>query len=82
MDKLRISMDLAPMTDQGLEYLEEHADEPRPFRLINYHGVKPNVPVYITYFTAYPNPASGQVEFYPDFYGYDEAVAGEIPFLF
>ena len=82
MDKLRISMDLAPMTDQGLEYLEEHADEPRPFRLINYHGVKPNVPVFITYFTAYPNPTSGQVEFYPDFYGYDEAVAGEIPFLF
>ena len=81
MDKLRISMDLAPMTEQGRDYLTEHADNPRPYRLLNYHGVKPNVPVFITYFTAYPNPISGNVEFYPDPYGYDEALTMEIPFL-
>lgn len=81
MDKLRISMDLAPETDQGRDYLTEHADEPRPYRLLNYHGVKPNVPVFITYFTAFPNPISGNMEFYPDLYGYDEAVTMEIPFL-
>ena len=32
-DRLRLSMDLAPVTDYGREYLSEHAEEPRPFRL-------------------------------------------------
>ena len=77
-DRLRISMDLPPETDQGKEYLEENAEEPRPFRLMTYHEVTPRVPVYIIYYTAYPNPATGIVQTWPDLYGYDKAIASAI----
>jgi len=74
-DRLRLSMDLPPVTDEGREYLEEHAEDPRPLRLINYREVSPRVPVYLVYYTAYPNPASGVVEQWPDLYGYDAAIS-------
>lgn len=77
-DRLRISMDLPPMTDRGKEYLEENAEEPRPFRLMRYRDVSPRVPVYIIYYTAYPNPATGIVQTWPDLYGYDKAIASAI----
>jgi murein L,D-transpeptidase YcbB/YkuD len=77
-DRLRLSMDLPPQTDQGKEYLEENEEEPRPFRLMTYHEVTPRVPVYIIYYTAYPNPATGIVETWPDLYGYDKAIASAI----
>ena len=77
-DRLRLSMDLPPETDQGKEYLEENAEEPRPFRLMTYHEVSPRVPVYIIYYTAYPNPATGIVQTWPDLYGYDKAIASAI----
>lgn len=77
-DRLRISMDLPPRTDRGREYLAEHADNPRPFRLMTYHEVLPRVPVYIIYYTAYPNPATGRVQTWPDLYGYDKAIASAI----
>jgi murein L,D-transpeptidase YcbB/YkuD len=32
------------------------------------------VPVYLVYYTAYPNPASGAIEQWPDLYGYDAAI--------
>ena len=72
-DRLRLSMDLAPVTDYGREYLSEHAEEPRPFRLISYREVSPCVPVYLVYYTD-PNPASGTIEQWPDLYGYDAAI--------
>ena len=78
LDRLRISMDLPPESDQGKEYLEENAEEPRPFRLMTYHDVTPRVPVYIIYYTAYPNPATGIVQTWPDLYGYDKAIASAI----
>ncbi|MBR1502633.1 MAG: L,D-transpeptidase family protein [Prevotella sp.] len=74
-DRLRLSMDLPPVTDEGREYLEAHAEDPRPFRLVTYREVSPHVPVYIVYYTAYPNPATGGVEQWPDLYGYDAAVS-------
>lgn len=77
-DRLRLSMDIPPETDQGKEYLEENAEEPRPFRLMTYHEVSPRVPVYIIYYTAYPNPATGVVQTWPDLYGYDKAIASAI----
>ena len=81
-DRLRISMDIAPETMQGTDYLEEHADDPQPYRLLSYREVSPSVPVHIEYFTAYPNPETGFVESWPDLYGYDDAVGREIaPFI-
>ena len=73
-DRLRISMDMPPVTDQGLAWLRSHADEPRPYKLLTYHDITPKVPLYIVYFTAYPNPATGAVELWPDLYSYDTVI--------
>ena len=78
LDQLRISMDIRPVTERGRNYVSAHADAPRPLRLIQYRDVTPKVPVYIVYFTAYPNPATGKVEFWPDLYNYDKAVVEEM----
>ena len=77
-DRLRISMDIRPETERGKNWLKEHAEDPRPFRLMVYSDVVPKVPVHILYFTAFPNPETGAVEFWPDLYGYDRAVSREI----
>jgi murein L,D-transpeptidase YcbB/YkuD len=81
-DRLRISMDIRPETDQGRTYIEEHADDPRPFRLVTYRDVSPKVPLYIIYYTVYPNPSTGVVDNWPDLYGYDQTISEEMkPFL-
>ena len=77
-DRLRISMDIAPESEQGKEWLKEHAEDPRPYRLMVYSDVTPKVPVHILYFTAFPNPETGTVEFWPDLYDYDKAISREI----
>ena len=75
-DKLRLSMDIRPETEQGRAYQNAHAGE--PVRLVKYLDVSPKVPVYIVYYTAYPNPATGKVELWPDIYKYDAAIEKEI----
>lgn len=80
-DKLRISMDIHPETERGLIFISEHADDPRPFRLSTYHDVNPRVPVYIVYFTVYPNPETGEIDTYPDIYGYDKVITDEMKTL-
>ena len=78
-DRLRISMDINPITEQGMQYLEEHRDDPRPLRLIRQQTVTPSLPLYIIYYTAYPNPESGAVEYWSDPYGYDTVIAATHP---
>ena len=77
-DRLRISMDIRPETDRGHIYVREHAGDPKPLRLITYQDVSPKVPLYIIYYTAYPNPKTGVVELWPDLYGYDQAISREM----
>ena len=77
-DQLRISMDIRPETERGRNYVREHVEDPRPLRLIQYREINPKVPVYIVYFTAYPNPATGKVELWPDRYDYDKVIVEEI----
>lgn len=81
-DQIRISMDMRPVTERGREYVRNHADSPRPFRLISYRDITPHMPLYIVYFTAYPNPTTGKVELWPDLYDFDKVITKEIgPFL-
>lgn len=81
-DRLRISMDIRPETERGRTYIAEHADAERPFRLVTYREVSPKVPLYIIYYTIYPNPSNGVVETWPDLYGYDQTISDEMaPFL-
>ena len=78
LEQLRISMDIPPETERGKDYLEEHQDDPHPYRLITYQNVSPKMPVYILYFTLFPNPETGEIESLPDLYGYDKVIRKEI----
>ena len=79
LDKIRISMDIAPATEQGKDYIRTHSHEEDangrklPHKLVSYMPVKPHVPLYIIYYTLYPD-TKGQLQTYPDVYGYDQSV--------
>ena len=75
LDRLRISIDLPPESQRGHDWIEEHADDPKPHRLLSYMKVSPAVPVYVLYYTVYPNPETGDLETFPDIYKYDELIS-------
>ena len=70
LDKMRLSMDLKPKTEQGREYKRQHSGA---IRLINNQSVEPKVPVVIDYYTLYPN-LKGELQEHPDVYHYDKEV--------
>lgn len=70
-DKIRISMDIPPVTDRGRKYVKDNPDSQR--RLISNKAVNPAVPVHILYFTMFPD-AHGNIVSHPDIYGYDAVV--------
>ena len=79
LDKIRLSMDLQPQTDQGKEYRRTHTGA---IRLVNNTPVEPHVPVNINYFTEYPNPQTGEMEVWGDPYSYDNILLKAIkPFI-
>lgn len=67
-DKLRITMGMEPETDKGKAWVEEHPDN---FKLLGSQHIKPRVPLALVYFTLYPG-LSGELQAWPDVYGYDE----------
>ncbi|MBQ7156909.1 MAG: L,D-transpeptidase family protein [Bacteroidaceae bacterium] len=78
IDRMRISMDMEPLTDWGKKWVEDNIDVPRPIMLMNYQYINPHVPLRIVYFTAFPNPETGVVEYLDDVYGYDEVMLQEM----
>lgn len=74
LDRLRISMDIPPVTERGMKWLKDHAGRPRPYKLLAYHAITPKMPIYIVYYTVFPNPETGVIETWPDFYGYDKPI--------
>lgn len=46
---------------------------PLPLRS-TYQSFSPAVPLFIHYYTAYPNPQSGEINIYPDIYNFDAVV--------
>ena len=81
LESLRLSMDIPPVTDRGREWLHKHADAPHPYRLISYHAVKPHVPLYILYYTTFPNPKTGAIDYWPDLYGFDKVISKELKWI-
>ena len=80
LDKLRISMGMAPETERGKEYVADLEPGQQP-QLMRWQGVSPRVPLYITYYTLFPVPG-GQLTVYPDVYGYDRVLAKALePFI-
>ena len=79
LECIRISMDEPPVTERGREYIRKHGKGEN--RLINYHDVTPHVPLYILYYTAFPNPKTGAVDFWPDLYGFDKVISKELKWI-
>ena len=80
-ESIRISMDIPPITERGRSWVSQHADAKRPFRLISYRDVKPHVPLYIMYYTTFPNPKTGAIDFWPDIYGFDKVISKELKWI-
>jgi murein L,D-transpeptidase YcbB/YkuD len=64
-DKLRVTMDMPAVSSKWKQL--QQAGGNRPLGSLT---VSPRVPLYITYFTMFPN-ADGILQCYPDVYGYD-----------
>lgn len=81
LERVRISIDKQPETQRGQDYLRSH---PRPedgvYRLASYMTIKPAVPLYIVYYTIYPDE-EGTLRNYPDIYAYDEAVWNHLQYV-
>ena len=75
LDMIRISMDLSPETERGRKYVREHEDDKH--NLISNKAINPPTPVYLLYFTLFPN-AVGTIESHPDIYGYDAVIEKEM----
>ena len=71
LDRIRISMDLPPIGERGRDYVATHGSDHK--KLISYVPVKPHVPIYILYYTLWPD-ADGILQTWPDVYGYDDVV--------
>jgi L,D-transpeptidase YcbB len=68
IDKMRIAVDIPPKTEKGKRLLENKNHKPAGSR-----AIKPAVPLYITYFTAYPD-SRGNIVYTADPYGYDNKI--------
>ena len=64
-------MGLPPEGEQGREYMATH--DGTDHKLIGYVPVKPRVPIYILYYTLWPD-ADGILQTWPDVYGYDDVM--------
>lgn len=73
MDRIRIAMGLPAETIRGIDYEREHPEVEKRNKLIGYVTVKPRVPIYIIYYTLWPDE-NGVLQTWPDVYGYDEVV--------
>ena len=64
---MRISIDMKPESQRGKDFVKNSGNK----RLINSQSCSLHVPVYLHYYTAYPNPQTGIIETWPDRYEYD-----------
>lgn len=82
IERIRYSMnaDVSPLGKKRSELTDEQkevADTLQRKLLIGRVEVKPSVPVFIWYFTLYPN-ADGKLVTYSDIYGYDDVIYGAL----
>ncbi len=73
LDRIRIAMGLQPETEKGIDWLKSHPEKEDQNKLISYVGVKPHVPLYIIYYTMWPDE-NGIWQTWSDIYGYDDVI--------
>jgi len=83
VDRLRVAIGMKPTTEKEQKWLEENQDNlQKVYDHFGNRAVKPAVPVYIIYYTIYPNPEDGKLQTWDDPYGYDDLILRSIkPFL-
>ena len=74
IDKLRYSTTVDIQMQSTGNEKDNSATKIDRKRLINSKSLKPSVPLFITYYTLYPDE-NGVMQDYPDVYGYDRAIA-------
>lgn len=77
IDKLHYSMtaDIIPESDERQEDKDiKKPDTLNHHRIISYIKVEPQVPVFLIYYTIYPDAETGHLMEYPDVYGYDSVI--------
>lgn len=77
LDRIRIAMGLTPESDQGIAWVSAHPDQESHNKIIGYIPVKPRVPLYIIYYTLWPDEA-GVLQTWPDIYGYDKVMWNQL----
>ena len=77
LDRIRIAMGNAPETDQGIQWVRSHPDQDSRNKIIGYIPVTPRVPLYIIYYTLWPDEA-GILQTWPDVYGYDKVMWNQL----
>lgn len=70
VDKIRMAIDKAPLSDKGKKWREENP-EAEGMKVFSY---KPSIPVYLDYYTLYPDPKTGELISHEDNYGYDKEI--------
>lgn len=70
IDKIRVAIDKAPLTQQGRKYQETTEKE----KYMNSYSFKPSIPVFLDYYTLYPD-STGRLTVHADLYGYDKEIA-------
>lgn len=68
-DRIRMAIDLAPLSPEGQAYQEQHPDA-KPLPRFSYDTP---VPVWLDYWTLYPSPG-GVLQSFGDPYGYDKVI--------
>ena len=69
IDRIRISIDLPPLTARGKRYKETHPDATP----MGYYKFPESTPLWIDYYTLYPD-ARGTLQEHPDTYHYDTEI--------
>lgn len=77
LDRIHIAMGQSPETEQGMQWLQSHPDQETRNKIIGYIPVTPRVPLYIIYYTLWPDE-SGILQTWPDVYGYDKVMWNQL----
>lgn len=73
IDKIRVAIDKEPLSEEGRQYKEQTDPE----NYMKSYSFDPRVPVYIDYYTLYPD-GEGTFHAYNDVYGYDKPLLKEL----
>jgi len=70
IDRIRIAIDKQPLSEKGKKLKAEEPD----YEGAKNHAYKPSIPVFLDYYTLYPDAKTKELTSHPDNYGYDKEI--------